>query len=381
MIEKDNTEQGVNFSGQITLVALGVLIQSLKLLKPIEELVKIKQKSVKYSPYEKLVDALIAILSGAKSLVEVNTRVRPDEGVQKAFGRNGCAEQSVIQETLSAANDKNVNEMALAVQIIFQGQAQAVKHDYGEKLQILDIDFTGLPCGEEAEQATKGYFPGNKEHKGRQLGRVLATRYEEVVVDQLFAGNVQLSASLPSLITAAEGVLKLTSYRRQRTLVRMDSGGGSVANLNWLLTRGYQLHTKEYNARQAATEVKQWFVDPANPRREFGWLPRSDSYLSRVNRLGVRCRKLNGQWRYGIIASTLTTPEVAQELGIKLAIDDLPAIMRAYALLYDQRGGGVETEFKQDKQALGIHKRNKKKFAAQQMVMLLNSWSCSRLVV
>jgi hypothetical protein len=36
------------------------------------------------------------------------------------------------------------------------------------------------------------------------------------------------------------------------------------------------------------------------------------------------------------------------------------------------RGGGVETAFKDDKQGLGITKRNKKRFEAQQMVMLLN---------
>jgi hypothetical protein len=32
--------------------------------------------------------------------------------------------------------------------------------------------------------------------RGRQLSRVLATTYEEVVVDQLFAGNTQLSKAV-----------------------------------------------------------------------------------------------------------------------------------------------------------------------------------------
>jgi len=43
-----------------------------------------------------------------------------------------------------------------------------------------------------------------------------------------------------------------------------------------------------------------------------------------------------------------------------------------YALgVYDLRGGGCETEFKADKQGLGINKRNKNKFHAQQMLVLL----------
>jgi len=41
--------------------------------------------------------------------------------------------------------------------------------------------------------------------------------------------------------------------------------------------------------------------------------------------------------------------------------------------LYDQRGGGVETSFKGDHQGLGSTKRSKKRFAAQQMVILLSS--------
>ena len=47
--------------------------------------------------------------------------------------------------------------------------------------------------------------------------------------------------------------------------------------------------------------------------------------------------------------------------------EQLLAIVNAY----DKRGGGVETQFKGDKQGLGITKRNKGKFAAQEMLLLL----------
>ena len=40
---------------------------------------------------------------------------------------------------------------------------------------------------------------------------------------------------------------------------------------------------------------------------------------------------------------------------------------------YDARGGGVETSFKDDKQGLGLTKRSKKRFAAQQVVVLLGA--------
>jgi len=45
----------------------------------------------------------------------------------------------------------------------------------------------------------------------------------------------------------------------------------------------------------------------------------------------------------------------------------------AYVSLYDQRGGRVEPLFKGDHQGLGMTKRSKKRFEAQQMVMLLGT--------
>ena len=54
-------------------------------------------------------------------------------------------------------------------------------------------------------------------------------------------------------------------------------------------------------------------------------------------------------------------------------LDDLAAVLLASVTFYDQRGGRVETSFKSDKQGLGMSKRSKKRFEAQQMLMLLGS--------
>lgn len=77
-----------------------------------------------------------------------------------------------------------------------------------------------------------------------------------------------------------------------------------------------------------------------------------------------------------------------------LTPDDIAALMNAtfdfngnlcdlwlaYVRCYDQRGGGVETSFKQDNQALGTKKRNKKRFQAQQMLTQLNALAHNVLV-
>jgi hypothetical protein len=52
----------------------------------------------------------------------------------------------------------------------------------------------------------------------------------------------------------------------------------------------------------------------------------------------------------------------------------------AFVYFYDQRGGGVEAEIKEDKQGLGSAKRNKKRFPAQFMLSLLEVLAHNLLV-
>src|SRR6266581_5402485 len=68
-----------------------------------------------------------------------------------------------------------------------------------------------------------GYFASTERNRrGRQLGRVLASRYHEVVTDRLFAGNRQLGGALHPLVEAAERTLELSEAKRQHCLVRFD---------------------------------------------------------------------------------------------------------------------------------------------------------------
>ena len=100
-----------------------------------------------------------------------------------------------------------------------------------------------------------------------------------------------------------------------------------------------------------------------------------------MRRIAVRCRKKNGTWGIGVIISTLSALEVLALSGQSPAkVRDDPSVLLAYVYFYDARGGGVETAIKDDKQGLGITKRNKKRFAAQQMVMLLNMLAHNVLV-
>src|SRR5690348_738374 len=106
-MNESTTKTTRHFSSCASLAALGVKLRQLDVFGPIREQVRIAQKTVKHTPTDKLFDGFIAMLAGAQGLVEINTRVRSDPALQAAFGRSGCAEQSVVQETLDACTAQN----------------------------------------------------------------------------------------------------------------------------------------------------------------------------------------------------------------------------------------------------------------------------------
>ena len=192
-MNKSNTKQTSHYTPAASLAALGLKLQHVHLFDPIHQQVHIAQKTVKYTPTNKLYDGFIALLAGAQGMVEINTRLRADPILHLAFGRAQCAEQSVVQQTLDSCTAENVTQMEHAVDCIYRQHSQGYQHDYRAAWQVLDVDMSGWPCGKKAAFATKGYFANTERNRrGRQLGRVLASRYHEVVVDRLFAGNRQL---------------------------------------------------------------------------------------------------------------------------------------------------------------------------------------------
>jgi hypothetical protein len=141
-----------------------------------------------------------------------------------------------------------------------------------------------------------------------------------------------------------------------------DAGGGSLDDVNWALARGYQIQCKDYSgqrARHLAASVTTWIEDPDEPGRQIGWVEEpAPEYVRDVVRIAVRKRKPNGQWGSAVLISTLLPTEVYELIGGYAEQNlDPTSVLLAHVHLYDQRGGGVETSFKGDKQGLGIGKR------------------------
>jgi hypothetical protein len=368
-------EQYTRFSEHASLALIAEWTKSSHLWEDMSASVHIHQKTVKHSPSDKLKDLLINIWAGGARISSVNTVLRPDEGLQRLFGRKACAEQSTISETLNAVSGENVIEMAGFMTQVYRDHSSFYRHDYKKNWLLLDVDLTGLTAGSKAEGSEKGYFSGERNGRGRQVGRVYASQYDEIVHEQLYSGKVQLEANLLELVRKAESVLDSNENRRKRTIVRVDGGGGTDKNIDQLLLDGYWLLIKVKNWQRTQKLVKSvniWHSLSELPNHDVGWVEAPHEYIKATRQLAIRWPKEKGGFHYCVLVFNLTDLMMFQLAGLlipkQLTEHDLfSAIMQAYNL----RSGGVETSIKNSKQGLGLNKRNKKRFHAQHLLLLL----------
>jgi hypothetical protein len=328
--------------------------------------IEIAQKTVKHSPTQKLLDALMGILSGCSALYEINCRLRPDLPLQRAFGRDRCADQSTISKTLNSFTEQNVAQLREAIESIQRRHSALFFHDFEREMLILEVDLTGLRASKRAEGSTKGYFSGSRNATGRQLVRVSAPSYGELIFEKLYPGNTASCEVLKETIKEVERILGSDRAARKRTLVRLDGGFGTDHNLNWLIWRGYHFVAKGYGgtrAKKLASSVPEdsWCEGPTEGQK-LGVPSVAHRYARKTKTVVRRWLDEKGKLHKDYLVSTLF--ELAPE---------------RIAKLYDGRGG-MEVDIKGDKRGLGIEKRRKKSFWAQEALVLLAQLSHNLIV-
>lgn len=298
-------------------------------------------------------------MAGGTAMTQIDTLIRPDKALQFAFGRWQCASSSEIQKSLDRCDSEAVSLLQAANRRLYQQHGHALNHAFADELLVLDVDLTGLLAGKRAEGSTKGYFAGHRGCYGRQLCRLLATDYREIVMQTLVPGNTVSHVTLRPALQEAQQILNLSDAMRRQTLLRWDAGFGTDRNINWMLNQHYRILGKMFSSKRVhklAKSVTAWGATESSPGREYGLVTTPHHYVRKTTQLLVRTPKSSppGTWAYGALVSNLH--------------DRSPHELIA---LYDARGGGVETDFRADRQGLGLGKRRKRHMAAQQMLIHL----------
>jgi hypothetical protein len=148
------------------LAILGAYIRQHDLISPILARVKFSKRLHTETPTLALIDLWISILAGCRSVSQVNTKIRPEHLLAKAWGREQFCEQSTLARILDACEEEQVDQLRAGVESISRWIGRAAQHSWEKAPLMIDIDLTGLPAGRDAEGSTKGYFSGKR---GREV--------------------------------------------------------------------------------------------------------------------------------------------------------------------------------------------------------------------
>jgi Transposase DDE domain group 1 len=342
-------------TSRASLCALGEYLKRHCFFAPLQEQVQIPQKTVWYRPIDKVLDGLLGILCGAKTISQSNITIRVDPAVQRAFGRTGCAEQSAIARTLQASTAETVEQLSRVSWYYLKRYGQTPHHRFTERLLWVDVDVTPLPIGAQAEGRERTWMGRNRSKTGRKVLRWTASAYREILYETLLRGKASAVPALKTALVELETRLGWTRERRQRIVRRLDGGFGTTEVLNWLLSRGYQVVAKISHSgrvRKLRQALGPW-QPTSSPGREIAAVRQPHRFCRATRQWVIRTPKDKGGYQYAILVTTWTE-------GDPVALADA----------YDGRAM-IEATFCQDKQALGLVTRRQRRWAAQQMVLLL----------
>jgi hypothetical protein len=342
-------------TGRASLCALGEYLRRRCFFAPLREQVTVSQKTVWYRPIDKVLDALVGILCGAKTIAQSNVTLRTDPAVQRAFGRTGCADQSTIARTLRACTPENVAQLEQVSWYYLKRYGATPHHRFHERRLWVDVDITPMPIGAKAEGSERTWLGRNRSKTGRKTLRITASAYREILHETLLRGK---AGAVPALKTALQEVeirLGWTRERRSRIVLRLDGGFGTTEVLNWLLSRGYQVVAKISHSgrvRKSRQVLGPW-QSTSSPGRAIAAVLCPHRFCRATRQWVIRTPREKGGYQYAVLVTTLTDHEPV-----------------ALADAYDGRAM-IEATFCQDKQALGLVTRRQRQWAAQQMVLLL----------
>jgi hypothetical protein len=287
-----------------------------------------------------------------------------DAALTAAFGLPGCADQSVLADTLDAAREADVADLADAIAELFGQYSQARQHAFDQDLLVLDVDLSPLPASKHAEGSERGYLGRSRSKTGRKLVRVRAAGSGEIVWETVIsARTVESLPVLQEAIQAAEVLLRIAGddeearRKRGRTEIRLDSSWGSEAIITWLLERGYHVtgKVKSYGrVRKLVSGITHWSAT-SSPGREVAAVPEPVEFVRPLQQYAVRTpskEQTSGYYHAVVFTSR-------SELSMTQTVDH-----------YDGRAG-MEADLKGDKHGLGLATIRKHRLAAQKMVILL----------
>ena len=156
----------IDFTSELTntrfapLAVLSALYQQQKRLDSLRQ-VEIPMRNRYFEPASKLIQVLLSIMTGCKTLSEVTPTLKQEKTLAAVWGWDRFADQSSLSRTLDELTQKNIESLRASIGGINKEIGQVAGRDW-RKFLWLDFDLSGLPCSPSAEESLKGYFADKK---------------------------------------------------------------------------------------------------------------------------------------------------------------------------------------------------------------------------
>ena len=231
---------------------------------------QLPQQTVRSRPIEQILDGLLGLLCGAKTIAQRHGTMRVDPAVQRAVGRTGCAAQSPLARTRQASTAAPVAHLSRVAWDDLQRSGQTPHPRYAERLVWGDVDVTPRPMGAQAAGSARPWMGRNRSKTGRNTLRGTARDDRAMLSETVRRGT---ASAVPVLKTALSELATRRGWRRerrQRLGLRLDGGFGTTEGRHGLLRRGYQVVGKiRHRGRgpQWRPALGPW-QPPSSPGRE-----------------------------------------------------------------------------------------------------------------
>jgi len=201
------------------LVAWGQYAQAIGLVESIEA-VQLKQKTYRHTPQTKVLEFLVALMSGLRQLQDISLAAHPlekDQAVAEAWGQPGWADYTGISRTMSSLSDEEAQNLRAGLEGVsrpFLTQEVREVRRKGERIR-LDGDLTGIPVSSTSTSYPNAAFGHmNAEvHLGYQAGVVsfASPTYGRLWLSVAHhPGDTVSSTQAENLVMEAEGQLGCT---------------------------------------------------------------------------------------------------------------------------------------------------------------------------
>jgi hypothetical protein len=193
-------------------------------------------RSPAYRPAQRIAAVLAGLAAGLKGIAPGNTWLRPNAALQARLGGR-FPDQGTIHRWLDQATSDQATQFRDHLHHVVRTHGSFWEVLASRRYLVVDIDGQGLVArGQRFEQAAVGYL-GEGLDRGYQRYVCYAADTMEVLDEYLAPGNSTLMSQLPEVLRGLSTVIPRS--HRDHVLVRMDSHGGTVANLLAVKAQGY----------------------------------------------------------------------------------------------------------------------------------------------